>query len=509
MSIILVTSLGNLTVDLRSNSPFARSFLSLCAAKQYNNHLLFNLLPQRFVQTGDPTGTGTGGQSIHGLISRSPSARFLKNDAPPTNQPQPELSLAQPGLLYPTSIDNTPHTNNSQFLITLGSNVESHGLHNYFTNNTTSAPVSFGHVSEDENNVLEKINALYTDRGGRPLQDVRILNTVIVYDPWHELEFASDASCDAMRSIQQPSLLPIEGFKEWYRSQNDRRGCTSPIHPNNRPPAEKLEIRISVNESLDDDEKANDDTQEIEELKTAKSQAIVLEMLGDLPSATMKPKENVLFVCKLNPITSDEDLELIFSRFDPEDCKAHIVRDAKSGASLNFAFVEFGSKEACAQAYFKMNNALIDDRRIKVDFSQSVGGQWQQFEKQKMGGGGGGGGGGGLQKKGGLQQKKASRWDNGGDNRPSKGGLQQRGGSRWDQQQQRQQQQQQQRPQQQQQRPDSRKRTRSKSVSSSSSSSSDSSSKKKKKKSHSKSKSKSKHHKHSKKEKKHKKNTKK
>lgn len=47
----------------------------------------------------------------------------------------------------------------------------------------------------------------------------------------------------------------------------------------------------------------------------AKSRAVVLEMIGDLPEADVAPPENVLFVCKLNPATTDEDLEIIFSRF--------------------------------------------------------------------------------------------------------------------------------------------------------------------------------------------------
>ncbi len=38
-------------------------------------------------------------------------------------------------------------------------------------------------------------------------------------------------------------------------------------------------------------------------------------MVGDIPDADAKPPENVLFVCKLNPVTTDEDLEIIFSRF--------------------------------------------------------------------------------------------------------------------------------------------------------------------------------------------------
>jgi len=34
-----------------------------------------------------------------------------------------------------------------------------------------------------------------------------------------------------------------------------------------------------------------------------------------LPDADVKPEDNVLFVCKLNPVTTEEDLEIIFSRF--------------------------------------------------------------------------------------------------------------------------------------------------------------------------------------------------
>jgi peptidyl-prolyl cis-trans isomerase-like 4 len=43
--------------------------------------------------------------------------------------------------------------------------------------------------------------------------------------------------------------------------------------------------------------------------------AVVLEMIGDLPEADVKPPSNMLFVCKLNPVTTEEDLEIIFSRW--------------------------------------------------------------------------------------------------------------------------------------------------------------------------------------------------
>lgn len=87
--------------------------------------------------------------------------------------------------------------------------------------------------------------------------------------------------------------------------------------------------------------------------------------MGDLPDAEVAPEDNVIFVCKLNPVTTDGDLELIFSRFgDVLSCE--IIRDPKTGESLNYAFIEFTTAKQAEEAYFKMNNVLIDERRIKV-----------------------------------------------------------------------------------------------------------------------------------------------
>jgi hypothetical protein len=59
------------------------------------------------------------------------------------------------------------------------------------------------------------------------------------------------------------------------------------------------------------------------------------------------------------------------------------VPDHKTGDSLNYAFIEFETQEAAEAAYEKMNNVIIDDRRIKVDFSQSAHKQWRQFNLQR------------------------------------------------------------------------------------------------------------------------------
>lgn len=89
----------------------------------------------------------------------------------------------------------------------------------------------------------------------------------------------------------------------------------------------------------------------------------------------MKLPENILFVCKLNPCTTETDLELIFGRFGSiRSCE--VVRDWKTGDSLGYSFIEFETDKACEEginiiflAYWKMENSLIDERRIHVDFS--------------------------------------------------------------------------------------------------------------------------------------------
>ena len=62
-------------------------------------------------------------------------------------------------------------------------------------------------------------------------------------------------------------------------------------------------------------------------------------------SAQVEVPKNELFIAKLNKATEDADLELIFSRFGRiESCD--IVRDWKTGDSLNFAFIAFEEEKS-------------------------------------------------------------------------------------------------------------------------------------------------------------------
>lgn len=119
--------------------------------------------------------------------------------------------------------------------------------------------------------------------------DIRILHTIILDDPYDDPKGLVVPDSSPVRVVPEEEVVP--------------RGLTK------EDLADKTEGK-----SL----------QEIEKEKRraeAQSNAVLLEMLGDLPDADVKPPENVLFVCQLNPVTEDEDLKMIFFRFGVKSCE--------------------------------------------------------------------------------------------------------------------------------------------------------------------------------------------
>ncbi|XP_031505379.1 peptidyl-prolyl cis-trans isomerase CYP59-like [Nymphaea colorata] len=88
--------------------------------------------------------------------------------------------------------------------------------------------------------------------------------------------------------------------------------------PEGKPPDEIDDVR------LEDDWVPLDETMDPAQLeesmreKEAHSHAVVLEMIGDIPDAEIKPPENVLFVCKLNTVTQ-VSTKLVHSKFCASD----------------------------------------------------------------------------------------------------------------------------------------------------------------------------------------------
>ncbi|KNA17630.1 hypothetical protein SOVF_078420 [Spinacia oleracea] len=332
MSVMVETSLGEFVIDLFSDRcPLTcKNFLKLCKIKYYNGCLFHTVQKDFTAQTGDPTGTGSGGDSIYRFLYGD-QARFFNDEI------YPGVKHTKMGTVAMASAGE--NLNASQFYITLRDDLD------YLDEKHTV----FGEVAEGLE-TLTRINEAYLDEKGRPYKNIRIKHTYVLDDPFEDPPLLTDLIPDA-----SPEGIPREEVVDDVRLEDD----WEPM----------------------DEQLAPEDLVEAIRTKEAHSRAVVLESIGDIPDADVKPPDNVLFVCKLNPVTEDEDLHTIFSRFGTVT-SAEVIRDFKTGDSLCYAFIEFESNEACEQAYFKMDNALIDDRRIKVDFSQSVSKLWNQFRRK-------------------------------------------------------------------------------------------------------------------------------
>lgn len=67
MAVLVNTSVGDMVIDLFTDlCPLTtKNFLKLCKIKYYNNSLFHSVQKDFIAQTGDPTGTGSGGDSIY------------------------------------------------------------------------------------------------------------------------------------------------------------------------------------------------------------------------------------------------------------------------------------------------------------------------------------------------------------------------------------------------------------------------------------------------------------
>lgn len=320
MSVVIETTIGDITVDLflKERPKATLNFLKLCKLKYYNFNLFHTIQSGFIAQTGDPSGSGDGGSSVWGVLEGK-HKRYFEGES------VPKIRHTEPGLL--SMVCAGEGLIGSQFFFTLGPDLASldGGGH-----------VVVGEVVEGHE-VLRKLSEVICDEKHRPYKDVRITHTVVLEDPFED-----------PRGFRVPSRSPS-------------------------PSAERLAGgRIAADEEIDDTEgKTAEEIAEMLAEKEAKARATILEIVGDIPDADIAPPENVLFVCKLNPVTTDDDLQIIFSRFG-KIVGCEVIRDKVTGDSLQYAFIEFEDKKSCEDAYFKMDNVLIDDRRIHVDFSQSV-----------------------------------------------------------------------------------------------------------------------------------------
>eukprot|EP00762_Andalucia_godoyi_P006082 ANDGO_00400.mRNA.1 Peptidyl-prolyl cis-trans isomerase CYP59 len=352
MAVLLETSLGDIVIDLFVDEvpDSAMNFLKLCKIGYYSNSLVHFIQKDVCVQMGNPNTReldvadlhvahekkldvgDARGYSIFGILSRTQSEkerlRYIKDER------HDSLLHDQFGMVGYVNFGEH-NANSAPFYITTSKLPLAHMDRQH---------TIFGRVAEGFD-VLRTMNSLVVDVSSKiPFKEVRILSTHILDDPFEDPGDLSELNWTSIN----PSL----------------RRNSEGVLPK---PVPTFLSRNEVDEFVRDVD--------------SHARAVVLEVLGDLPDADARPPETVLFVCKLNPCTCDDDLAIIFSRFG-KVVSCEVIRHRETRESLGYAFVEYDNQQDCERAFVKMDGCIIDDRRIRVDFSQSVAKLWNRHRRE-------------------------------------------------------------------------------------------------------------------------------
>ena len=157
MSLTLHCDVGDLKIELNCEQcpKTCENFLALAASGYYNDCLFHRNIKGFMVQTGDPKGTGKGGESIWGGHFPDEISESLKHEA------RGVVSMANSG----------PNTNNSQFFIT------------YAPQPTLDLKYTvFGKVI-DGFDTLDNLEKIPVNPKNRPLKETKIRSITIHANP--------------------------------------------------------------------------------------------------------------------------------------------------------------------------------------------------------------------------------------------------------------------------------------------------------------------------------------
>lgn len=183
---ILKTTSGDLQLELfAKQTPLAsRNFLQHCLDGYYNNTIFHRLVPGFIIQGGDPTGTGSGGESA------------INNGAGFEDEVHSRLKFNRRGLLGMAKEEGGKE-NGSQFFLTLGDATELQGKH-----------TMFGRVEGDTiYNLMKMGEAELVEGEGaeRPLYPTRITGAEVLVNPFEDM---------AARVREAPRVIEDGGRKE-------------------------------------------------------------------------------------------------------------------------------------------------------------------------------------------------------------------------------------------------------------------------------------------------------
>lgn len=162
--VVLSTSVGDIDIELwPKEAPKAvRNFVQLCLDGYYEDTIFHRIIKGFMAQGGDPTGTGEGGQTIYG--------GFFPDEF------HSRLKFNRRGLVACAN-GGKPHSNNSQFFITLDR-----------TEWLDKKNTIFGKVTGNTIYNAMKLDETQTDKNDRPLDPPKIYKVEILWNPFDDME---------------------------------------------------------------------------------------------------------------------------------------------------------------------------------------------------------------------------------------------------------------------------------------------------------------------------------
>ena len=158
MKVLLETSMGNITIQLRDDMPITtQNFKNLVQQGVYDGTIFHRVIADFMIQGGDPTGTGYGDPSIPNIKDE-----FTDNN----KNKRGTIAMANTGV---------PNSGSSQFFINVVDNSDEEFDSNY--------PV-FGEVI-DGMSVVDRISKVATDGdppsgANKPLEDVTLIKAQLI-----------------------------------------------------------------------------------------------------------------------------------------------------------------------------------------------------------------------------------------------------------------------------------------------------------------------------------------
>ncbi len=150
MKVLLETSMGNITIQLRDDMPITTgNFKNLVQQGVYDDTIFHRVMADFMIQGGDPTGTGYGDPSIPSIPDE-----FTTNN----KNEEGTIAMANAGA----------NTGSSQFFINVKYNSHLDDAH----------PV-FGEVI-DGMDVVDAISNVETDTNDRPLEAVTVIRATLI-----------------------------------------------------------------------------------------------------------------------------------------------------------------------------------------------------------------------------------------------------------------------------------------------------------------------------------------